>query len=219
MAEKDSSVFYQLPAVLPVPYRPKSAISFPEAGEHGVNPAWASAVEQSLADLSRWSVEMHSSIYDNYIPQTDRIENMVMVGESPSARPAPIGSRRLFYDRPRKVLYIDVRYGDSNYWDIVFSQDSALVLLDTTNFDKILGPDDQDLQVAMETLDDHIHAADEITTDTTNFSRVLGSTDDEVQHALDTLDSHGHLIFEVASSEPPDSSLNNGEAAFWFVES
>jgi hypothetical protein len=112
-----------------------------------------------------------------------------------------------------------VRYGDSSYWDIVFSQDSTLVLLDTTNFDKILGPNDQDLQFAMETLDDHIHAADEITTDTANFSRVLGSTDDEVQHALDTLDDHGHLIFEVAASEPDDSILNNGEAVFWFIES
>jgi hypothetical protein len=157
---------------------------------------------------------MHSSIYDNYIPQTDRIENLTMVGEDLSRRPSAIGSRRFFYHRPARKLYMDVRYGDTNSWDLVFSEEATTVVLDTTNFDKILGPDDSDLQVAMETLDDHIHAAVEITVDSTGFGNVLDITDDEVQHALDTLDIHSHdlgELFDVNLTLP----VSDGQGIFW----
>jgi hypothetical protein len=120
-----------------------------------------------------------------------------MVGEDLTTRPDAIGSRRFFYHRPNRRLYLDVRYGDENFWDLVFSDDAAIIVLDTTNFDKILGPTDSDLQVAMETLDDHIHAAEEITVDSTQFVNRLGITDDDVQRALETLDVHSHPLGDL----------------------
>ena len=99
MTDKDS-VYYQLPAVMPLPHRPQGA-----------------------EDLPRWAGEIHAAIYDNHIPQTDRIENMVMVGETLEERPDAIGSRRFFYHRPAGseygALYCDVRYGGENYWDLL----------------------------------------------------------------------------------------------------
>ena len=101
MTDKDS-VFYQLPAIMPLPHRP-------QGGE----------------DLPRWAEEIHAAIYDNYIPQTDRIENMVMVGETLEERPDAIGSRRFFYHRPtgepEGALYMDARYGGENFWDLISS--------------------------------------------------------------------------------------------------
>ena len=176
--------YYQLPAVMNVPHRPEA--------------------EEDLLD---WAKEMHSSIYDNYIPQTDRIENMNMVGETVTERPDAIGSRRFFYHRPNRTLYLDVRYGGEDFWDIVFSQDAAIVQLDTTNFDKILSDLDSDLQHAMDTVDDHIHAAEELTLDTTSFNNVLSSFDDEVQHAMDTIDDHTHDGMGLGEIEYIDFNL------------
>jgi hypothetical protein len=187
MTDSNDAVFYQLPAVMPVPHRPQQAFRS-SPGDEG----WDEEIQQSVDEIFRWASEMHSSIYDNYIPQADRIENMVMVGETLAERPDAIGSRRFFYHRPNAVLYIDVRYGGVNSWNIVFSSDASIVELDTTNFDKILSSSDSDLQVAMETIDDHIHEAVEITVDTGSFSNLLGSTDDDVQHALDTIDDLTH---------------------------
>jgi hypothetical protein len=219
MAAQNEPTFYQIPAVLPVPYRPVPIPNLPELDDLDSVKDWAASVEGALRDISRWSIDMHSSIYDNHITSADRVENLTMIGEKLSERPSAIGSRRFFYHRPNRALYMDVRSGTENYWDIVFAQDSTIVILDTSNFDKILGPDDSQLQVAMDILDDHIHAASEITVETASFARILGSTDDDVQHALETLDNHAHLVFEVAASEPADESLNNGEAVFWFVAS
>lgn len=188
MADDQETTFYSLPAVMPVPYRPQ-AVRLPEDPE---DDAWAGGVESAIMDLNRWASDMHRSIYDNYIPQTDRIENMVMVGETLSGRPDAIGSRRFFYHRPNNVLYLDVRYAGENFWDIVFSQDASIIELDTTNFDGILSPTDADLQVAMDTIDDHIHPAEDITVDVTSFGGTLGPTDDDVQHALETLDNLSH---------------------------
>ena len=100
MIARDTT-FYQLPAIMDVPKRPR-----------GVD------------DLERWAKEMHSSIYDSYIPQTDRIENMIMIGQTLAERPPAVGSRRFFYhipadDEDAAVLYLDVRYGGRNYWDII----------------------------------------------------------------------------------------------------
>jgi hypothetical protein len=100
MTDRDTT-FYQLPAVMPIPHRP-----------------------QSEEDLHRWAKEIHDAIYDNYIPQTDRIENMIMIGQTLEERPPAVGSRRFFYHIPADaeddaVLYLDVRYGGRNYWDTI----------------------------------------------------------------------------------------------------
>lgn len=191
------SVYYQLPAVMPVPHRPEGSISRLESMDEEALQRWGGEVYEAIQDLLRWSKEMHSSIYDNYIPQTDRIENMVMVDEDISKRPAPIGSRRFFYHRPNRKLFLDVRVDDENFWDLVFSEEALTIVLDTSNFNKILGPTDSDLQQAMDTLDDHIHAAEEITVNTAGFTGILGVTDDEVQHALDTIDIHSHYLGDL----------------------
>jgi len=162
---------------------------------------------------------MHSSIYDTYIPQADRIENMIMIGESAAEQPTAIGSRRLFYDRPRKKLYLDVRYGGDNYWDIVFSQDAAIILLDTDNFDGVLSSSDSDLQQAMETIDDHGHAATLVTLDTTNFAGILGPTDDEVQHAFDTIDDMTHAdLPDAGANDHGDIDTHIADATIHFTE-
>ena len=195
------TTYYQLPAVIPVPHRPEGMVApLTSLDEEGLT-QWGTGMFQAVEDLLRWSKEMHSSIYDSYIPQTDRIENMVMVGADLSTRPSAIGSRRFFYHRPNRKLFLDVRDGDTDYWDLVFSEDAVNVVLNTDNFDKILGEDDSDLQHAMDTLDDHIHDAIEITVDSTAFVSVLGITDDEVQHALETLDVHSHEIGELDDVE------------------
>jgi len=181
----DEETYYQLPAVMAMPHRP-----------------------QSQEDLLRWCTEVHSSIFDNYIPQTDRIENMVMVGETLTERPDAIGSRRFYYHRPNRTLYLDVRYGGDDFWDIVFSTDATTVTLDTTNFDNILGPTDADLQQAMDTLDDHTHLAVDIPVDTSGFAGVLDSFDDEVQHALDTLDAHTHTVTPPNAEDVPTDTTD-----------
>lgn len=101
MTEERETTFYGLPAVMAVPHRPASQ-----------------------EDLFRWCSEMHSSIYDGYIPQTDRIETMIMIGKTLEERPPAVGSRRFFYHIPAEaeddaVLYLDVRYGGRNYWDVI----------------------------------------------------------------------------------------------------
>jgi len=66
----------------------------------------------------------------------------------------------------------------------------------TTNFDGKLSGNDDTVQKALETLDDHTHQASEITglsasnttTTTTGFSNLLSGTDTDVQKALNTLD-------------------------------
>lgn len=193
MTDKDAT-YYQLPAVMGVPHRPEGTVKPLESMDPEDIERWGTEMFSAVDALLDWSKEMHSSIYDNYIPQTDRIENMNMVGETLTERPDAIGSRRFYYHRPNRTLYLDVRYGGDDFWDIVFSQDAAIVQLDTTNFDGILSELDADLQHAMDTVDDHFHAAVEITVDTTGFSGILGSSDDEVQAALNTLDAHTHPV-------------------------
>lgn len=191
-----TETYYQLPAVMLVPNRPGRAPN-PPSGEEDLE-RWAAEANDSFSDLARWAQQIHSAIFDSYIPQTDRIENMIMVGTGTAERPAPIGSRRLYYDLATRILYLDVRDGDTEAWEVVFSSEGAIVVLDTSNFGKVLGPSDGNLQDAMDTIDDHIHAADEITVDVAGFGGILGALDDEVQHALDTLDDLQH-------SELPDA--------------
>ena len=180
--------YYQLPAVMAVPFRPEGTVKPLVSMDPEDIKQWGSDMFSAVDGLLDWSKEMHSSIYDNYIPQTDRIENMNMVGETLTERPDAIGSRRFFYHRPNRTLYLDVRYGGDDFWDIVFSTEAAIVALDTTDFDNILGPLDADLQHAMDTLDDHTHPAEQIPVDTASFNGVLGSLNDDVQSALNTLD-------------------------------
>ena len=178
MTEEKDATYYGLPAVMPVPHRPASQ-----------------------EDLFRWCKEMHASIYDSYIPQTDRIENMVMVGETIGERPTAIGSRRFFYHRPEGALYLDVRYGGRDYWDLIaFAEEKEGEPITPSLPDSGIGIGGD--------------AAD-ISLDTTNFDNILSAADDEVQAAMDTLDDHLHLIMEVAASEPADGDLANGQAAFW----
>lgn len=213
------SVFYQLPAVMPVPHRPEGNVHMPESLEEEALQRWASEINDAVEDLLRWSKEMHSSIYDNYIPQTDRIENMIMVDENLSNRPPANGSRRFFYHRPTRKLYLDVRSGDDNYWEIVFSEEALSVLLDTTNFDKILSDADSDLQIAMETLDDHIHAAEEITVDSSGFSAVLGISDSDVQHALETIDQLSHEdIQDIGTNTHDDIDSHISDSSIHFTD-
>lgn len=169
--------FYQLPAVMPVPHRP-----------------------QSDEDLLRWAKEMHAAIYDNHIPQVDRIENMIMVGETLDERPAAIGSRRLFYhlSDEDQVLYIDVGRDGESYWDAVLNASSFKSL--TSGLPTGSG-------------------SELISLNTDDFDEVLSEDDENVQLAMDTIDDHLHIIVEVADSEPADEALENGHAVFWFLES
>jgi hypothetical protein len=177
MTDTDAT-FYQLPAVMPVPHRP-----------------------QNEEDVLRWSKEMHEAIYDNYIPQTDRIENMIMIGETLSERPAAIGSRRLFYYRPAAELYLDTRYGGENYWDLISTSEEAAGQPMLPDPGTGTGGD-----------------ADGVDLDTSNFDEVLSALDENVQLAMDTIDDHLHLNLEVAPSQPADVDLDNGEAIFWIQE-
>jgi len=73
------------------------------------------------------------------------------------------------------------------------------IVADTTNFDGKLSSADDTVQKALETLDDHVHQASEITglsasnttTTTTGFDGLLSAADDDVQKALNTLDDVG----------------------------
>jgi len=190
MAEE--STFYQLPAVMPVPHRPEVNIVAPDLDDMESVKDYAKELHKAVEDLGRWSKEMHSSIYDTYIPQADRIENLTMVGETIAERPTALGSRRFFYHRPNRALYMDVRYGGTNEWDLVFAEDASFYTLDTTNFDNVLSASDGNVQDAMDTLDDHGHPATDITVETSGFGGVLGSTDDDVQDALGTIDNMSH---------------------------
>jgi hypothetical protein len=70
------------------------------------------------------------------------------------------------------------------------------IVADTTNFDDKLSSADDTVQKALETLDDHVHQASEITgltasntdTNTSQFNGHLSAADDDVQKALNTLD-------------------------------
>ena len=67
----------------------------------------------------------------------------------------------------------------------------------TIHFGGILGPDDDTVQEALETLDDHTHEvadpdAASVSVDTTGFAGVLDGDDDDVQAALEALDDHTH---------------------------
>lgn len=92
--------FYGIPAILGLPHKPDSE-----------------------NDILRWAREAHDVLYNSYIPQTDRIENMVMVGESIATRPDPIGSRRYFFSiTPGEEygnLYIDVYVEENARWVLV----------------------------------------------------------------------------------------------------
>lgn len=88
--------FYGIPAILPLPHGP-----------------------QGDEDVLRWAQEIHRILYDSYIPQADRIENMVMVGESFTTRPDPIGSRRYFFDRTLSNLWLDVLTESGAEWVLI----------------------------------------------------------------------------------------------------
>jgi hypothetical protein len=198
-----------------VPNRPGRAPN-PPSGEDDLE-RWAAEANDSFSDLARWAQQIHSAIFDSYIPQTDRIENMIMVGTGTSERPDPIGSRRFYYDLATRVLYLDVRDGGTEAWEIVFSSDGEIVVLDTSNFGKVLGATDANLQDAMDTIDDHIHAAEEITVDVSGFGNILGALDDEVQHALDTLDDLAHSDLPDAGTydhEDIDNHIDDGTIHF-----
>lgn len=87
--------------------------------------------------------------------------------------------------------------------------------LNTSEFDGILSENDNNIQAAMETIDDHTHAdiqadidnhiadttdahdASAIKTGTSAFNGQLSSSDNTVQKALDTLDDHQHKSTDV----------------------
>jgi hypothetical protein len=213
-----TETYYQLPAVMLVPNRPGRAPS-PPSGDEDLE-RWAAEANDSFSDLARWAQQIHSAIFDSYIPQTDRIENMIMVGTGTTERPAAIGSRRFYYDLATRILYLDVRDGDTEAWEVVFSSEGAIVVLDTSNFGKVLSASDGNLQDAMDTIDDHIHAAEEITVDVAGFGGILGALDDEVQHALDTLDDLQHSeLPDAGTYDHGDIDNHIDDASIHFLES
>lgn len=75
---------------------------------------------QAEEDLLEWAKQIHSALQTSYIPQTDRIENLVMSDEGISRRPTPIGSRRLFYDYAEEKMYIDKKISETlSEWELV----------------------------------------------------------------------------------------------------
>ena len=82
-------------------------------------------------------------------------------------------------------------YGSTGYSNDGSEVNGSNVTLDTDNFDKILSPTDNDIQKALETLDNHTHAASEITTDTSTWTGdILTSTETQVQAALNKLNTY-----------------------------
>ncbi len=85
--------------------------------------------------------------------------------------------------------------------------------LNTSNFNGILSAQDNNLQAAMDRLDDHIHArgavpnASNINTSTGNFNGRLSAADINVQHALDTLDDHTHAAPAASVIVPSTAKL------------
>ena len=57
--------------------------------------------------LLDWAKQIHAALQTSYIPQSDRIENMIMSEPGLGKRPDPTGSRRLYYDRSTQIMYMD----------------------------------------------------------------------------------------------------------------
>jgi hypothetical protein len=81
---------YTLPAVMPLPAMPLKE-----------------------DELLQWAKQVQAILQNTYIPQTDRIENMIMSEDGIGRRPAPIGSRRLFYDRTTQIMYMDKQVSEN----------------------------------------------------------------------------------------------------------
>lgn len=73
--------------------------------------------------------------------------------------------------------------------------------LDVSAFAGALSSNDTTVQAALDTLDDHAHAASEITTTTTNFNGILSGTENTSQKALDVLD-------DINASSIPATTTN-----------
>jgi len=59
-------------------------------------------------ELLKFCQQLYWQLQTNYIPQTDRIENMTMVGLD-EQRPDPVGLRQMFFATDTATLYIDVK--------------------------------------------------------------------------------------------------------------
>jgi len=67
-------------------------------------------------ELLKFCQQLYWQLQTHYIPQTDRIENMTMVGVD-AQRPAPVGRRQMFFATDTSTLYIDVKTSeDSAEW-------------------------------------------------------------------------------------------------------
>ena len=67
--------------------------------------------------------------------------------------------------------------------------DAELVVANTDNFNGVLSGTDDEVQTALDTLDDHSHTAAQTSVDASAFSQNLSSADDTVQKALATLNA------------------------------
>lgn len=82
--------YYTLAPVMRLPLRPEDS--------------------EELLDYIR---ELHDILQEHYIPQSDRIENMIMVGET-RRRPDPKGMRQYYFDENRRTLYLDCMSRETN---------------------------------------------------------------------------------------------------------
>lgn len=77
-----------------------------------------------------------------------------------SERPAAVGSGTLFVEMDTALAYYDNPRLSTPAWGMVkAASDGSLVELDTKAFDGILSATDDDVQTAMDTIDDHTHSS------------------------------------------------------------
>jgi len=116
--------------------------------------------------------------------------------------------------------------------------DADNVLIDTSYFFDVLGPLDSDLQHAMNTLDDHSHDVEDLSNvnvtiiesgqvlvwENGEWANQYPSVGEGVVYdhgLLSGLSDNDHeqyfLTTPLATSEPADVDLVNGEAAFWYA--
>jgi hypothetical protein len=62
-------------------------------------------------ELLEWAKEVHVVLQNSYVPQVDRVENMIMMDNQDGRRPDAKGSRRFFYNSHENKLYFDRKTG------------------------------------------------------------------------------------------------------------
>lgn len=104
----------------------------------------------------------------------------------------------LWIDETNDKVYVlvDVSAGAAIWLDIT-SAAAADVTVDTTNFDGILSAADSDLQTALETIDDHTHALNEITNPTGD--KTFSMTTRQISFLWTNPGGHG-LILEASGA-------------------